>query len=183
MKTDGSRRIAERYVRALFEVAQGNKALDQVEQDLTALAKALAESESFRHFLSNPLIPRDHQADAMIAIAAKMNAHQATRQFVAMLAQHRRLSILPEIVDIFRQWAANARGEMRAELIAASPLKPQELTLISERLGKVYGKKVNLDVREDPSLLGGVVVKVGGLQLDGSLAGKMRRLKNTLQAA
>jgi F-type H+-transporting ATPase subunit delta len=72
---------------------------------------------------------------------------------------------------------------MSAEMIAASPLKPEEAARVSDRLSKSFGKKVNLEVRHDPALLGGVILKIGSQQLDASLAGKIARLKVALQAA
>ena len=183
MKTSGSKRIAERYVKALSEVARENSAVDQVEKDLLSLGVALKESEDFRHFLTNPLLSHVTRAEVMLAILAKMQVQQVTRQFIGMLIHQKRLAILPEVVTMFAQWASTARGELSAELIAASPLKPQEIAMVSDRLGKAYGKKMKLEVRQDPALLGGVVVKIGSVQMDSSLEGKMRRLKLSLQAA
>jgi len=183
VKTSGSKRIAERYVRALFEVAASASAVDAVETDLTSLGDALEASEDFRHFLTNPLLSHETRAQAMLEILAKMRVQQLTRQFIGMLIRQKRLAILPDIIELYGEWAAHARGELKGELIAAAPLKPQEIKMVSDRLSKAYGKKMKLDVRQQPELLGGVVVKIGSLQLDSSLAGKMRRLKNTLRAA
>lgn len=183
MKTSGSKRIAERYVRALFEVAESASVLAPVEKDMTALGKLLSENAEFRQFLINPLVPRDHQADTMLAVLAKVHAQPVTCQFIAMLSRQKRLDVLPEVVALFAEWAAEARGELKAEVISATPLKAKDIAMIGERLGAAYKKKVTLDVREDPELLGGIVVKIGSVQLDSSLAGKMRRLKISLQAA
>lgn len=183
MKTSGAKRIAERYVKALFDVAEAASALADVEKDMASLGAALAESAEFAQFLTNPLMDRDQQANVMAALAEKMKASKLTTQFIAMLTRQKRLPILPEIIALFAQTAATARGEMQAEVIAASPLKAPEVAQIKDRLSKAFGKKVNLDVRQDADLLGGVVLKVGSQQLDASLAGKMARLKLALQAA
>lgn len=181
VKTAGQKKIAERYVRALFDVS--DKARDQVEKDLTALEAALEGSEEFRRFLSNPLLTREVQAKVMNAVLTKINAQKVTKDFMALLAKQKRLPLLPEIISMFREWARTSRGELSAELIAPTPLNVRVVDMVEERLSKVYGKKVIVKMRHDPSLLGGVVVKIGSLQLDSSLAGKMRRLKNKLQAA
>jgi F-type H+-transporting ATPase subunit delta len=183
MKTTGAKRIASRYVKALFDVAQAASAVEAVEKDLAALGDSLKESEDFQHFLTNPLLSRQAQADVMKAMLAKMKAHKVTQPFMAALAQHRRLPILLEIIELFADAAQAARGEMKAELIAAATLKPKEISMVSERLGKIYGKKVNLGVRQDKNLLGGVMIKVGSVQLDGSLAGKLDRLGLALKTA
>lgn len=183
MKTAGTRRIAERYVKALFDVASGEDALAAVEKDMLTLTHALAESEDFRQFLTNPLLTREAQAETVAALLKKMKANKVTLQFMQMLAAQKRLGALPAIAELFLKRVASERGELSGELIAATELKAKDVAQIAERLGKAYGRKVNLEVRQDPGLLGGVVIKIGSVQLDGSLAGKMARLKHTLQAA
>ena len=183
MKTSGSKRIASRYVKALFEVVAADKATDAVEKDLLSLADALSNSKDFQHFLTNPLLSSDVRAQTMLAVLAKMQVHQLTRQFIGMLIRQKRLAILPDIIVLFAEWAASARGELKGEVIAAAPLKAKEIQMISDSLGKAYDRKMVLTLKEQPDLLGGVVVKIGSLQLDSSLAGKMRRLKIALQAA
>jgi len=183
VKKSGAKRIAERYVKALFDVAQSSNALDVVEKDLNALGKALEDSADFQHFLTNPLLSHASRAEAMLEILEKMRVNQLSRQFIGMLIHQKRLGILPEIIALFSEWASSARGELRGELIAAAPLKPYDIEMVGQRLGKAYGKKIKLNVRQDPALLGGVVVKIGSVQFDGSLAGKMRRLKIALQVA
>ena len=183
MNNSGFKRIAERYVRALFEVVTMEKATDLVEKDLLSLGKACQGSEEFRDFLSNPLLSHEMRAQAMLAILAQMQAHQLTRQFIGMLIRQKRLAILPEVVTLFSEWASSARGEMKGELIAAAPLKDKDIQKISDSLSKAYNRKVVLSLKEQPDLLGGVVVKIGSLQLDGSLAGKLNRLGLKLKAA
>lgn len=183
MKTSGSKRIAERYVKALFEVATKASALDKVEQDLASLGKALDESPEFRAFLENPLLTLTQRAQAMLAILDKMQADALTRQFIGMIVKQKRLAILPALIAEFATVAATSRGELTAEVIAATPLKEKEITQIADRLSKAYGRKLRLEVKQDPALLGGVILRIGSQQLDSSLAGKLRRLKNTLKAA
>lgn len=183
MKTSGSKRIAERYVKALFEIAQATRATDAVEADLASLGKALNESADFRHFLNNPLLTMETRAAVMLDILTKIKASDLTRQFIGTLLQQKRLPLLPAILEEFAHVASAARGELSAELITAAPLKDKEIQAVTERLSKAYGQKLRLSVKEDPSLLGGVVLRIGSQQLDSSLAGKLRRLKNTLKAA
>lgn len=183
MKISGSKRIAERYVKALFEVARQSAAVDPVERDLQSLGQALEASPEFRDFLVNPLLSHAARAEVMLAILAKLQVQQVTRQFIGMLIRQKRLPVLPEIIVQFSALASAARGELSAQIITAASLKQQEIGIIGDRLGKAYGRTMKLEVKQDPSLLGGVVVKIGSQQLDSSLAGKMRRLKNALQAA
>lgn len=181
MKTSGSRQIAERYVRALFDAA--GAAREEVEKDLEALAASVKESHEFRAFITSPLLTRAQHEQALRAALKKAGAHEKTEKFIALLARQRRLALLPEIVALFVERSQRARGEMSAELVAAAPLDVRVVDMVGEKLGKAYDKKMILTVRHDPALLGGLVVKVGGIQLDGSLSGKLARLGQKLKAA
>lgn len=181
MKASGQKQIAERYVRALFDAAEGVR--DEVEKDLAMLAGMLKASEDFQRFLGNPLMTRSQQAKIMAAILSDMKAHKLTQKFIAVLAGERRLTALPGITLLFIEWARAARGEMAAELIAPTPLSVSVVDKVALRLGKASGKKMILSMRHDPTLLGGVIVRIGSLQLDSSLAGKLARLGRKLKAA
>lgn len=181
MKTTGNKRIAERYVKALAEVSA--KAQAQVEKDLSALGAALAESEEFRAFLVNPLLTREQHTKALDAVLKGIKADKITQQFLSTLIAQKRLPILPDVVELYAAWAASQRGELPAELVTAQALKPADIKDAQARLSKAFGKTINLNVREDASLLGGVVVKVGSQQLDASLKGKLSRLTQKLKVA
>ena len=183
MKKSDAKRIAQRYVKALFEVSVQARAVDAVEKDLNALGAVIAQSKEFQHFLTNPLLSNGERGEVMLALLAKLDVNQVSRQFIGMLIAQKRLSILPEVISLFSIWAENSRGEMRAELISASELKSSEVDMVGQRLGKAYGKKMKLTVRQNKALLGGVVVKIGSLELDSSVAGKLNRLNKTLRVA
>jgi F-type H+-transporting ATPase subunit delta len=183
VKNAGSKRIAERYVKALFDLASTAKALPAVEADLAALSAAIDASSELQAFIRNPLLSREQKAKTMQALLAKLNASALTIQFTVALASNQRLDVLPAIASMFSQWAQAARGEMSARVTSASPLGDKDRAAIAERLGKAYGKKINLQVQEDASLIGGVIVNIGSIQLDSSLSGKLNKLKQKLQAA
>ena len=183
MKNAGSKRIAERYVKALMDVAKDAKSVDAVEQDLLSVQKALASSPELQQFVSTPLLSREQKAKTMEALLGKMKLSDTTIKFAVTLARQQRLDVLPEITSLFTQRAQEARGEMSARIVTASPLSEKDAKDIADKLGKAYGKKINLQVQVDPSLLGGAVVYIGSVRLDSSLSGKLGRLKQTLQAA
>ncbi len=183
MKTAGTRRIAERYVTALFDVASDQDALVKVERDMLAIRAALETSSELREFLANPLLSRAEQAQALAALLKEMKADKVTQRFAEMLAHQKRLPVLPEIAALFIERAAAARGELQAQVISATKLGKKELERISERLSSTYGKVVQLEVKQAPELLGGIMINIGSHQIDGSLAGKMDRLKQALRTA
>lgn len=183
MKKSDEKRVAERYVKALFAVASEASSVEAVAGDLRNLGGLIEQSQDFRHFLVNPLLSAYTKAEAMLQILAKLDVHQVTRQFIGMLIHKKRLNLLAQVAELYEETAVRARGELRGELVAAATLKESQVIAVNSRLSQAYGRKVQLQVRVDPTLLGGVIVKIGSLQLDGSLTGKMRRLKQSLQAA
>ncbi len=182
MKNSGAGKIAERYVDALFAAAQEAGTLAKVEKDLAGIAGLIKENADFRAFLTNPLLTRQAQDTIISNLMEHIGVQQATGQFTSLLARHKRLNILSEIIDIFLKKAADARGEISAELVTAREVSTGQAEAVAQSLGKAYGKKVNLSTREDPSLLGGSIINIGSLQLDSSLAGKLNRLKTELHA-
>ncbi len=182
MKNSGTGKIAERYVDALFAVAQDAGVLEVVEKNLFSLAEIIRGNADFQAFLTNPLLTREAQDTIISNLMEKLGVQQITGQFTSLLARHKRLEILPEIIDIFLKKAARERGEISAEMVTAREVSAKQVEIIAQSLSKAYGKKVNLDTREDSALLGGSIINIGSLQLDGSLAGKLNRLKQELKA-
>ena len=119
----------------------------------------------------------------MLAVLDKLKSSQLTRQFIGMVLQQKRLSVLPQIIAEFARMASEARGELTADVITAAPLNDKQEAALAQRLGKAYGRTVRLNASHDPSLIGGMVVRIGSQQLDSSLSGKLRRLGQSLRAA
>lgn len=169
--------LAGRYALALFELADQAKALDQVAEDLKGVDALLAESEDLQRLVRSPLYGRDQQAKAMEAILAKAGVSDLTRRFVLVVAQNRRLFALPNMIKAFLAELARRRGEVRADVTAATPLtKAQEKALL-DALSKSVGGKIQLALHTDPSLLGGLIVKVGSRMIDTSIRTKLQRLQ------
>ena len=183
MKNSGSKKIAERYVTALFEVAVAANSLPAVEKDLLAIENSLESNADFRAFLHNPLLNREAKAKIAETILKSLGANKVTSQFIALLAAHNRLNLLPEMIVLFLEKAASARGELAAELVVARAISDAETGAIAEKLGKAYNKKINLQVSEDASLIGGSIINIASLRLDGSISGKLSRLRQELKAA
>ena len=183
MKQSGLGPIAARYVSALFEVATKASAVAAVEKDLSDLARATHGNEGFARLLTSPLLTRASQEKLMSALADSFGAHQVTKAFLVTLAHARRLPALIECAVQFARLAEEARGEMTADIVTATAISKDEEAQAEQRLSKIYGKKVKLRSTQDANLLGGVIVKIGGMQLDASLAGKLARMEQNLKAA
>lgn len=183
MKNSGSRKISERYVSAVFDVAVANNNVSAIEKDLLEIGSLIRETPDFQDFLHNPLLTREAQGKIAAILMQKIGVSPLTAQFIALLAHNKRLNLLPEMIEIFMERAATSRGELAAELVVAQKVSDKESAEVAQSLSKAVGKKINLSVREDPEILGGTIINVGSLQLDSSLAGKLDRLKLALKAA
>lgn len=169
--------VAERYATALYELAHDARQLDEVAGDLAKLKQLIAGSADLQRLISSPLIPRTEQAKAMAAIVAQAGVSDLTRRFVGMVARNRRLFSLPSIVSAFHAMLAERRGETTAEVTSAKALSAAQVEAIGNALRGTAGRKVQVDVKVDPKLLGGLKVKVGSRLIDASLATKLQRLQ------
>ena len=169
--------LADRYAAALFDLADERKALDAVAGELQSLRAMLRESADLRRLIRSPVLSREEQAKAIAALAEKSNLSPLMRNFLGLLAQNRRLFALPEMIERFLAQLAERRGEVTAHVIAAQELTAEQRNAVHEQLRKAVGSKVALDLAIDPSLLGGMVVRLGSRMVDASLKSKLTRLQ------
>jgi F-type H+-transporting ATPase subunit delta len=174
---------AARYAEALFDLAADGKVLEQVEADLKSLSAAIAGSAEMRAMLKSPVYDADAKARAMAAIADKAGLSPLTKNFLGVVAKNRRLFALDGVIAAFMQRLAAHRGEVSAEAVSAAPLNTDQTKRLRGEIERVVGKAVNLTVKVDPELLGGMVVKVGSTMIDSSLKTKLNRLKSVMKEA
>lgn len=171
-----------RYATALFALASEQNAAASVEADLESLGAALAESADLAALIRNPQIGRDATARAMDAVAGVLGLSPLTKNFLGVLAGNRRLAVLPQIIHAFAAIAAAARGEVTAEVTSAHPLSDEQLTALGAKLRTREGKDVKISASVDPELLGGLVVKIGSRQIDGSIRTRLNSLAQLMKA-
>lgn len=169
--------LAERYARALFDLADEGRSLDQVAADLRSVAAMLTASADLRRAIRSPVIDRDAQGKAVAAVGQQAQLTPMTRNFLGLLARNRRLFALPEMIDAFLKYLAARRGEITAQVISAAPLSEAQSAALADALRKSAGAKLAIDQRIDPSLLGGLVVRLGSRMIDASLKSKLNRLQ------
>ncbi len=169
--------LAGRYASALLDLADERKALDEVADDLKTLRTLIAESEDLRRLLDSPVFSRDEQRKAMTALMEKAEIGELTRRFVLVVADNHRLFALSAMVEAYLSELARRRGEITAEVTAARNLSDAQQTALLEALRSAVGSKVQLDLKIDPALIGGLVVKVGSRMIDSSLRSKLQRLQ------
>lgn len=175
--------LAGRYAGALFDLAAESGALEAVAADLQSVQATIAASSDFRSFLSSPVYDADSQARAIAAIAAKAGLSALTGNFLQLVTRKRRLFALEAMIAAFAARLAAHRGEVGAEAVSATPLNDEQKRRLRAEIEAVVGKAVNLSVRADPELLGGLIVKVGSTMIDSSLKTKLSRLKSVMKEA
>jgi F-type H+-transporting ATPase subunit delta len=169
--------LADRYAAALFDLADERKELDTVAADLRQLRDMILGSADLRRLVRSPVLSRAEQAKAIGAVAESAGISQLTRNFLGLIAQNRRLFALPAMIEAYLAQLAARRGEVTAQVVAAQPLTPAQEAAVNEQLRKAVGSKVAVEVRVDPSLLGGMIVKVGSRMVDASVRSKLQRLQ------
>lgn len=170
--------IARPYAQAIFELAQKDGDLARWSDALDLLTMA-ARDPNLAPLLGSPRIGRQALADLLIDLAGS-RLNDAGRNFVRLLAETRRLVLLPDIATQYNQLRAEAEGTIDARLIVAQPVDAAARERIAAALSKRLDRKVTLAVETDPSLLGGAVIRAGDLVIDGSVRGRLASLAATL---
>lgn len=175
--------LAGRYAGALFDLAKEGKALDQVQADLTGLNALLDESADLTRLIESPAISRDDQVKALTAVAKKAGASDLTTKFLGLLADKRRAFALPAMIEAYGSLLAEEKGEAQAEVVSAVALTKEQADDVQKKISKSVGKTVTMTQRVDPSLLGGLVVRVGSRMIDASLKTKLHQLELAMKGA
>jgi len=182
-ETTGVSGLAERYAAALFDLAEEQRALDDVASDLRQLRAMLAASVDLSRLVRTPVLTRDEQGRAISALAAHAGLSPLVRDFLGVVAKNRRLFAVAPMIEAYLEKLAERRGEITAEVIAARPLTETQLALLGDQLRRSVGRRVSMDARVDPGLIGGMIVKVGSRMVDGSLKSKLQRLQIAMKGA
>ncbi len=175
--TTGATGLAGRYATALFGLAEAEGLLDQVADDLNALAAMIRENDDLGRLVRSPVVSRIEQGRAMAGIMEKSSMCELTRRFVGVVANNHRLPALQDMILSYMGILSAHRGEATAEVISASKLTKKQLNDVTASLKKALGTKVSVSNEVDPGLLGGLMVKVGSRMVDSSLRTKLQRLQ------
>ena len=173
--------VAERYASALFELAVSEKKIPAVEKDLSRFGALLKRSDDLMRLVKSPVFSADDQVAALDAILAKAKITGLAGNFLRVVAGNRRLFAVPDMLVAFSQILAEYRGEVSGQVTVAQKLTADQTKLLKTALKGIVGKDVALDMTVDPSLLGGMIVKVGSRQIDTSIKTKLSSLKLALK--
>lgn len=175
--------ITERYASALFELALSEKKLGPVEKDLAKFDKLLSGSADLQRLVNSPVFTAEDQLKAITAVLTKAKITGLVGNFVKTVASNRRLLAMSGMLPAFRAILAEHKGEATAEVSVAKALTPAQTKSLKAALKSAVGKDVAINATVDPSILGGMIVKVGSRQIDTSLRTKLSSLKLSLKEA
>ena len=173
--------MAGRYATALFELALEANALDSVQADLQRFDMLVTESADLTRLVRSPVFGADAQLKALKAVLDKAGIGGLAAKFLSVVAANRRLFAVRDIVKVFGLLVTRHKGEVGAEVVVAEPLSDAHRAAIKDTLNAVTGKDVRVDVKVDPSIIGGLVVKLGSRMVDSSLRTKLNGLRHAMK--
>ena len=175
--------MAGRYATALFDLARDGNAIDAVKADLDHFNALIAESADLNRLVRSPVFSAEEQLQALGAILDRAGIGGLAAQFLKLVTSNRRLFAVRDMVRGYRELVADYKGEATAEVTVAEELKGDHLDALRSALKSVSGKDVDLDVKVDPSIIGGLVVKLGSRMVDTSLRTKLNAIRHAMKEA
>lgn len=172
--------VAKRYARALFLIGEERKSLELVTSEVEALASVWKESEDFRQAMLNPLFPLAKRREVLRAVLDKVGVGEVARNATLLLLDRSRMPALPDIARVLRSMADEREGKIRAEVVSAVSLPDTYFERLQQRLEAMTGRRVVLDRRVDPSLITGLVARVGDRLYDGSARTRLAEIREAL---
>jgi F-type H+-transporting ATPase subunit delta len=173
--------LAGRYATALFGLARDEQQIDAVSRSLDSIEAATTESADFRALVSSPLIGRTDAGKTVRALVPSLGLDPITGRFLGVLADNGRLGELKSVIRIVRELASGHRGETRATVTSAHPLGDDQIAALKSKLKARVGSDVSIDAQVDPSILGGIVVRLGSQMIDASIATKLNTLATAMK--
>lgn len=175
--------VSGRYATALFELVRDEKAIDAVRADLDKFEAMLADSADLTRLVRSPVFSAEAQSRALAAVLDKAGIAGIAAKFLKVLTANRRLFAVSDVIRAFRALVANFKGEATADVTVAEALNDKNLDALKTALKSVTGKDVALNVKVDPSIIGGLVVKLGSRMVDSSLRTKLNSIKHAMKEA
>lgn len=169
---------ARPYAKAVFELAESTGSLDSWSEQLGLMA-AIASAEGSESFLNNPKALVSDKIDTFVEVA-KGGLNDKSVNLLKSLGENNRFALLPDMASLFETFKSESQGEVEGELISAAAVSPEQESAIVTALEKRLGRKVKLVTKIDESLMGGAVIRVGDLVIDGSLQGRFQTMKANL---
>tara|TARA_Y100000590_G_scaffold241626_1_gene271651 strand:- start:45 stop:602 length:558 start_codon:yes stop_codon:yes gene_type:complete len=171
---------ARRYSLALYELADENKMIEEIEDHSNVIIKLISGSEDFKSLIKNPTNNQKDQLLAISRIFQNYKLNKLLNKFLGFLISKRRFFYVEKILNDFVETCSIKRGEVKAELISAKQLSDNEINIIKEDLTKNFSSKIKLKYKHDESLIGGLTIQVGSVMVDTSIKNKLQKIENRM---
>jgi F-type H+-transporting ATPase subunit delta len=175
--------MAGRYASALFDLALETNAVEAVKTELDRFDAIVADNADLTRLVRSPVFSAEEQLQALSAVLERMGIRGLAANFLKLAASNRRLFAVRDMIKAFRALVAQHKGEATAAVTVAEPLKDAHVDALRAALKAVSGKDVDLDVKVDPAILGGLVVKLGSRMVDSSLRTKLNAIRHAMKEA
>ena len=173
--------MAGRYATALFELALESNAVEAMKTDLETFDRLVADSADLTRLVRSPVFTAEEQLRALSGVLERAGISGLAAKFLKLIASNRRLFAVRDVIKAYRALVATHKGEVSAEVTVAEPLNNTHLTAIRDALKAVTRKNVEVNVRIDPAIIGGLVVKLGSRMVDSSLRTKLNAIKHAMK--
>ncbi len=171
------------YALAIYELAQENSELNEVENGMNSLKELLNKSSDFKEMILNPIVTKEEKNNVITEIINRSSFCETLKKFLGFLINKNRLFYLNQIIDSFLNFVSTKKGELKAKLLSSKKLTAEELEKIRNELSKDFKSPIKIDYKHDPDLIAGLVIQIGSMMVDTSIKSKLRQLeKNMIEA-
>ena len=168
------------YSQALFELASETNLVNDIEIQVSSILGLISNSKDFKNFIKDPTNKIEDQLKAIIAISNQLKFNELLKKFLSFLVSKRRFFYVEKILNDFISICSNARGEIQAELSVSKNLNENEINNIKSELSEIFGSNIKLNHKYDPSLIGGLAIKVGSTMIDTSIKNKLQQIEKKM---
>ena len=174
------RTSATRYARALLEVAARESDPEAIERELSGFVSLVQTNGEVKRALLNPAVPNHTRQQIVEALVARAALQKPLAKLLVMLANRGRLELLPDLLDVYRERLLAASNIVKGTVTSATPLAPEKVHALARSLSSATGKEVQLDAAVDPSIIGGVIARIGSTVYDGSIRTQLQKMRQQL---
>jgi F-type H+-transporting ATPase subunit delta len=175
-----TRASAARYAKALFDVAMSESSLEQIERELTAFSEVIRGHADLQQVLVSPAVPAARKGAVVAQLLDRLQPSSPVRKLLLLLAERDRLELVPDLVSVYHERVMEQQQVVQAEVTTAEPIPVEQAAQLQQRLGRSLGRTVTLTTNVDPSLIGGMVTRIGSTVYDGSVATQLAALRQRL---
>ena len=168
------------YSQALYELASENNLIDDIEKQVSSILELISKSKEFNDLIKDPTNKIEDQLEVMNKISDQFKFNELVKKFLGFIISKRRFFYVEKILNDFLTICSNAKGEIQAELSVAKELNESEINNIKNELSSIFDSKIKLEHKYDPSLIGGLIIKVGSTMIDTSIKNKLQQIEKKM---